>query len=221
MKKLVVFAEQTPSKAEVLKRFEKALEGVPKLNEEIASIQARIKSADNILGALQTEEEKHRVAIRNRLVNELPTTEVAADLNKILGKISDKRIEVEGLALLLAKENKELEACKKQIEEREMLLALADLYVLYDQYNKQAADLAGTIQGIIEAQGKAGEVERASGLTFIKHVNPIMAEGAWDKIPSILWDIHAPDISGAEKYFWHRLYYSQDTTRRIEEAARQ
>jgi len=208
MKTPVLFADKTPSKKEVLKKFEEINAAIPPLNEEIAVIEARLKNAGTIIDVLQVEEAKHTRTIQQRLVAEVDTKDVAEDLCKVQTNLTNNRIMIDGLNLALEKKRKVLASYQGQIKERDLQLATSDLYNAFDRYNAEAAALAVTIKAVHEAAGKAEDIARASGLSFNSRINGIPEE-----LVVLRYDDRL-DNTDDPRYFWSRQGYYQEKVNR-------
>jgi hypothetical protein len=224
MKKLVLFVGKTPSRDEVEKKFAVIMTAAPKLEEEIAVLETRLKNARTLVDVLQLEETKHKDAIRNRLVQELDVKAMTEDLNKVRTNLTNKTTEIEGLEILIEKKSKQLASYQGQMKEKNYLLALADLFLLFDKYNKEAAGFAETVREVYEAFGTAQQAGRACGNPISNFINPSNGIGIPEAIPAILWDGSVLSASNRDKTFWHEYTYAQDKLRAQElreDAARQ
>jgi hypothetical protein len=208
MKTPVLFADKTPSKKEVLKKFEEINAAIPLLNEEIAVLEARLKNAGTIIKVLLVEETKHTVTIQQRLVAEVDTKDVAEDLCKVRTNLTNNRIMIDGLNIALEKKKKVLASYQVQIRERDLLLAQVDLYELIDKYNAEAAAFAKTIEAVHEAAGKAEDIARASGLSFNSRINGMPEELV------VLRFNDTFDNTDDPRYFWNRRGYYQEKVNR-------
>ncbi len=76
----------------------------------------------------------------------------------------------------------------KQTAQRDLLLALATLYALYDQFNTEALALAGTVKAVCDAYEAAEAIREANKLHHFVMINPVIGAGVPSAIPQVRLD---------------------------------
>ena len=216
MKEVTLFTGKTTSVAEVIEQFADMEQESQKLAHEISGIETRLRDAETILSVIGTEDKNRVAAYQKALVDE--RTEEAKtlsdEINKVRATVFEKTNEVEGLTKLLDEKWKASASLLIKLSEKPYLLALAELYPLYDVYNRQAPELAATLRKMLDAFRKCEETAKAAGINMPRHIHPEHQVVDFAKfpaqLPKIFYDRDTKPLH-SEADFWNSLIYLEET----------
>ncbi len=206
MVKIESFLKSLPPKNEYEKHEAELRKSEKSTLHEIEILNGRIEKASERLTKIE-ESLQNLYGKRNEFYS---TDEGVVKFNKKYRDIQiekeDCAREIEGLNVLMGNRKSEVAAIQKELANKEYALSLYDLYSLFDQYNKQAAELAETMEKMLHAQNHCGEIARNGTIDDPKHNSVIfyMGKGVPMEIPAIL--LSESGISLDQKFHWNWDY---------------
>jgi predicted nucleic acid-binding Zn-ribbon protein len=202
------FSGLVPSKAEVLKKYGNLDKEVEKLVKSIADLNDRLAAAQVRSNELAAKEKNITEEFEMALAEGVESKESNTSLDKVRKELENTNHEVAGLKNLLPKKEQELKEVKHLLALKDYNLSLSNLHPLFDEYNKQAAELAETLKKMFYEFLNCQKEARNAGETFSPPVNFVYGRGVPEEIPAIVFD--SVKTTTAEKYHWNYHLFNQD-----------
>jgi DNA repair exonuclease SbcCD ATPase subunit len=203
------FADTVSKPSAIAAEIEQAQRYTQKLTEETDKLKKRLpiveaKVAELSTAIASTKQERQRLAAL-----EENTATVDKQLEKLQKEFDAKSDEAAGINALVIDNGSKLEKLASFILEKTKEKETAELFAIYDEYNKQAAILGPIVKQIFEKRV-------ALGMLYPYTMNEVVDEvGALQSIPALVTDgiIRENSLAGhkdyEELYFWQLEHWQR------------